>query len=284
MSDAAPLWKYIEERERIRFAKVEGKPWPWTEDDILRKYKFTNVKRVNDRTTQAFLQVYRANKAAAPHVALLNCGVRRFTGTAEMSASLGWLRNFNPGRLRQAEAECPKPWTGAYMIRADAPGVPKIEVVIGYMEGLWGKAKPITKAIQDTQTWQAGYEIMHTIRGFGGAGFMCKEVLQDYLLWMLPWVPEDNETWTPIGPGARRGLNRLAGREVGQLGLKDEVYLEEIRALLQEVQPLWLKTFKGAERLTAHDIQFCLCEFDKYERVRLGQGRPRSMYRPPREA
>ena len=28
----------------------------------------------------------------------------------------------------------------------------------------------------------------------------------------------------------------------------------------------------------AQDLQNCLCEFDKYERVRLNEGRPRSNY------
>jgi len=32
-------------------------------------------------------------------------------------------------------------------------------------------------------------------------------------------------------------------------------------------------------KLCPTDIQFGLCEFDKYERVRLGQGTPRSRYR-----
>lgn len=276
-----PLWTYMEERESIRLHKLAGVEWPWTDDPILQKYKFTNVKRLHDRTTQAFLRVYEAHRDAPKHVALYNCGVRRFFGTEEFSDSVGWLRLHDPGRLHKAEASCSKPWTGAYMIRAGAAGVPKVDVVCGYMEGLWEKVKEITKAIDKTQTWQAGYEIMHTVHGFGGAGFMCKEVLQDYLLWALPWSPADNETWTPIGPGARRGLNRLAGREVGQLGLKDEVYLEEIRTLLPVIQKLWLERYPEAERITAHDIQFCLCEFDKYERVRLNQGRPRSMYRPP---
>jgi hypothetical protein len=33
--------------------------------------------------------------------------------------------------------------------------------------------------------------------------------------------------------------------------------------------------------LELHDIQFQLCEYDKYERVRLGQGRPKARYEPP---
>ena len=34
----------------------------------------------------------------------------------------------------------------------------------------------------------------------------------------------------------------------------------------------------GMPSLHAQDLQNCLCEFDKYERVRLGEGRPKSTY------
>jgi hypothetical protein len=38
--------------------------------------------------------------------------------------------------------------------------------------------------------------------------------------------------------------------------------------------------FKKARmpQLHAQDLQNCLCEFDKYERVRLGEGRPKAKY------
>lgn len=32
------------------------------------------------------------------------------------------------------------------------------------------------------------------------------------------------------------------------------------------------------KKLCAQDIQNCLCEFDKYERVRLGEGAPKQRY------
>ena len=31
--------------------------------------------------------------------------------------------------------------------------------------------------------------------------------------------------------------------------------------------------------LEMRDIEHCLCEFDKYERTRLGEGRPRAKYK-----
>jgi hypothetical protein len=37
---------------------------------------------------------------------------------------------------------------------------------------------------------------------------------------------------------------------------------------------------KLPEPLHAQDLQNCLCEFDKYERARLGQGVPKQIYTP----
>jgi len=276
--NAAPLWKYIKERELIRLSKADSDPRPWTSDPIFQKFKFTNVRRLHDRTTQHFLEVYREHRRYPPEVALYNCAVRRFFGTMEFSDSVGWLGSHSLPLLRKAVAKCPKPWTGAYMIRAGASGIPKVDVVALYLRSLWVKAKEITEAIERNRSWASGYVIMRDCYGFGP--FMAKEVLQDYLLWRdaasLPNV-DDAETFTPIGPGGRRGLNRLAGRDL-HAHPSESAMLEEVRALVKAIQPKWIaESFEG--RLSAHDIQFCLCEFDKYERVRLGQGRPRSTYK-----
>lgn len=36
----------------------------------------------------------------------------------------------------------------------------------------------------------------------------------------------------------------------------------------------------GIGRLCAQDVQNCLCEFDKHERVRLGEGKPKRRFVP----
>ncbi len=278
---AAPLWEYIEERERIRLRKEAGEPWPWTEDPILRAYKFTNVRRLHDRTTQALLAVYQAHRRAPAHVVLYNCGVHRLFGTAEFAATAGWQERYDLGALRRAVEVCPRPYTGAYMVRADG-GLPKVESNGGYLAGLWDRAPAVVAAIQETRRWEAGYRVLYDVRGFGGTGFMAKEVLQDYLLW-LPFEVKDAATWTPVGPGARRGLNRLLGRSLG-FDQREERFTAEVVSLLAEIQPRWHRAFPKAGRLTAHDIQFCLCELDKYLRTASGEGRPRSRYMPPRSA
>lgn len=275
----ADLWEYMQERENIRLNKKAGKSKPWTKDEILRSFKFTNVKRIHDKTTQAFLETYKKHSKARPEVALYNCAVRRFFGTLEFDHTVGWLEQPSTEKLRAAVKACSRPWTGAYVICAGAKGVPKVEVVAEHLAGMWAKAHEIVVAIESTGTWRAGYEIMRTCPGFGGSGFMCKEVLQDYILWLHVRGDRltDEGTWTPIGPGARRGLNRLADRPVAA-ALNEAVALDEVVLLLKGLAPKWRKAFPKAEALSAHDIQFCLCELDKYERTRLGEGRPRSTY------
>ena len=56
---------------------------------------------------------------------------------------------------------------------------------------------------------------------------------------------------------------------------------------LQVMKDLFAERFshwpEGYVELELHDIQFQLCEFDKWCRVLGGEGKPRSLYHPPRE-
>ena len=111
--------------------------------------------------------------------------------------------------------------------------------------------------------------------GFGGTGFMTKEALQDVMQTPVLWSAMDKNTWCPAGPGARRGLNRLYGRAL-DVSIKERQLLAEMVSLFEEA-PRHLPDFMP--ELELHDIQFQLCEFDKYERVRLGEGKPKAKYR-----
>ena len=281
--NSKPLWDYIKERENIRLKKERGEPFPWTKDKVLRKFKFTNVRRFHDRTTQAFLPVYAKHAKAEPAVALYNCGVRRFFGTAAFSEALGWSSGFSRPELRKAvsltQIQGVSPYTGAYMVRGGASGRPKVEAIGDYLQSLWKKCEEITRVILATSSWEEGYRVMVTCYGFGGNGFMAKEVLQDYLLWLGPKrQPGDARTWTPVGPGARRGLNRLAKRDL-HAHLREEEYIAEIKSIHPELERLFLLEFpKDPLGLTAHDVQFCACELEKYLRTKNGEGRPRSLY------
>src|SRR5262245_7513549 len=54
-------WRFAAERQEIFFARATGRPAPWTEDEILAQYKFTNAYRASDRVSQYLIRnvIYR---------------------------------------------------------------------------------------------------------------------------------------------------------------------------------------------------------------------------------
>lgn len=108
---------------------------------------------------------------------------------------------------------------------------------------------------------------------------MTKEILQDAMRTsMFIEGIDDRYTWSPMGPGARQGMNRLRGR-ASDKKMSELVYMEELKELF-EVLKHRLKPHMpqpGAE-FDLHDLQFNLCEIDKYLRVQSGEGRMKSRY------
>ena len=79
----------------------------------------------------------------------------------------------------------------------------------------------------------------------------------------------DEGDWTPPGPGARRGLNRLHGHAL-DFDLSGEArFITEMRLLLRTLRSLDPEFCKNL-CLDLHDVQFQLCEYDKYRRVEDG--------------
>ena len=89
----------------------------------------------------------------------------------------------------------------------------------------------------------------------------------------VPWL-QDARTWAHAGPGAKRGLNRLRGFPA-KAPMRDAEALVWMRLLLtKSIGPRW----DWRPTLEMREIEHSLCEFDKYERTRLGEGRPRATY------
>lgn len=68
-------------------------------------------------------------------------------------------------------------------------------------------------------------------------------------------------------------MNRVFNRPFNQKWQKHEWFVH-LQALKAAIGPLMYDA--QMKPLHAQDLQNCLCEFDKYERVRLGEGKPRN--------
>ncbi len=290
----------------IRLRKEAGLPFPYTEDEILRDYKFTNVRRFHDRTSNALREMfYMEHFFDDRRSILMNAALFRYFGTAEFAEAVGWqdYDDFDfDGIIECANNRFERKlrvFTGAYVITNQGISEPKQEVVVNYfLKALHKETPAILQCVQKTRSWKEVVKLMSSINGFGGTGFMAKEILLDTMYTNF-WsgintpsdvtkvdfsYPDDYTTWTPIGPGARRGAARVNGIDNVEgpeassfLGNGSTKPTDTIKALVQLQERYWPIDYG---ELAPTDIQFQLCEFDKYERVRLGQGRPRSKYRP----
>lgn len=287
------LWLYYtRERHDIYLKRKQRLPPPWTEDRILRQFRFCNVYRELDTVTIWVREHIREPFADDKWLWFMLAIARRINLPATLAELMAdkkgaWPRNgkWSPDRMvqllddRTARGEAV--YTGAYMITAET-GAEHI-----------GKTKSRTTAFSNLlPLWQKAAQIEpqlhHTLRrafaailgqGFAWGPFMSYEVVTDLRHTSYLSHAPDVATWANAGPGAFRGLNRLQGRPLKQ-PQKPEAACAEMVQLLELTRKEWPRQSVNFPRLEMREIEHTLCEFDKYLRVQLGEGTPRSRYTP----
>jgi hypothetical protein len=275
------FFNFVNERESIRLKKESGASFPWTEDKILREYKFTNVRREHDKTSRNLIKMYYSRYPDSDKKSiLLNCALFRYFGTWEFAQTLGWSSyDRNIEEIREIanieKLNKRKIFTSAYVISNLGKEGDKIDVVLDEVMKPLQRVLGNLVSISEKNSWQQLAHQMQTMTGFGGSGFMVKETTLDtmYTNFWAGGKPSDYYSWTPIGPGGIRGASRVLGNDSAKK-ISEEIAFDVIMKLYEAQSGLWLH--EGL--LAPTDIQFQLCEFDKYERVRLGQGTPKNKY------
>lgn len=306
----APPGADLEECDPAHLALSEA--GPFTEDSILAQYRFCNVFRELDRVTQWVDRNIRKPFADHPDLWLM-LAITRYINWPDTLQYLmnrhqvkcdfnAWPRGeelphfaFTPQALGDAldhwSGLGKKVYTGAYMIRAESN--PKAEWYS------WTKQQYVARIVigrlwEDRHDWRAFlttddpdnqmltmrdvWELFQQSRYIGWGPFMAYQVVVDLRhTHYLNRAPDIN-TWAALGPGSRRGLNRLAGRPV-DFALSQDQGLEEMRQIWEEQDA---HRAPWVPRIDLSDIQNCLCEVDKYIRVKQGEGRPRAQYIPGR--
>ena len=216
-TDTRRLLYWIEEREKIRCARAAGLPPPWTADKILREYRFTNVRREDDKVTRWILDKWVYPFADDPDL-WFGCVIARFVNWPETLDELGYPVPWDPKHfldvMAAREARGAKRYGGAYMIHADNTGLKRptpvyqVEEVFG---PLWAARAALRPRKGDTLE---GYLAFFKPFSNMGNGFMPAQVIGD-LKYVKPLrLAHDRMTFAVSGPGSRRGLNRLLGRPV----------------------------------------------------------------------
>ena len=201
------------------------------------------------------------------------------------------------------------PWvTGSYMIRSPND-YPKLEGMVKLCEGFWSQAhwRTTGRLLSDGDMDRSLELFTRWLEKFPGMGpFLAYEVACDLRYTPLLNLALDSSTWANVGPGALRGLGRLHGRSNADprrpkhkwaVSVPEKQAVREMRELLalSRDPKYWPQTAcnldqcedcqddpvcsEGWPAWEMREVEHTLCEFDKYERVRLGEGRPRQIFR-----
>jgi hypothetical protein len=170
-----------------------------------------------------------------------------------------------------------KAWTGAYMINATgaAPGETKARFITDQVicAGICAVLPELEAAFKKGSRREV-WLILKSRPYFGS--FMSGQVVDDWGWTLLLSKARDTNTWAPQGPGSVRGFNRVLG-----LPLKTKHKEDEWCTVLQDWRKQVIEELGQEFRdISLMDLQNCLCETDKYLRVKNGEGRPRSQYKP----
>lgn len=303
---------FMKARHDIYLDRKAGKPGPWTADPVLSAGRFCNIFRELDTVTIWIDQNIRQPYADHPHLWFM-LAIARYINWPDTLRYLmdeaepgTWPdgEDFEPAKLTKAledyAAAGNKVYTGAYMIRAESDPSKEwyswtkhryiAEIVLGR---LWEDRAYFEETLKLAQEGVPGWDelqahwwsLVGNSRYIGWGPFMAYEVVTDLRHTRYLRNATDVYTWANAGPGAIRGLNRLYGRDLAAKPRPEQTNAEMLQ-LMTELnvydEPGFNATFGEPRdvnpRFEMRDIEHTLCEADKYERVRLGEGKMRSKY------
>ncbi len=302
---------FMKARHDIYLDRKAGKPGPWTTDPVLRDGRFCNIFRELDTVTIWIDQHIRQPYADHPHLWFM-LAIARYINWPDTLRYLMYEaepgtwpdeEGFEPAKLTKAledyAAAGNKVYTGAYMIRGERYPSKEwyswtqhryiAEIVLGR---LWEDRKEWQRMLETTPGVLRAFNRLETVwakfqqpRYIGWGPFMAYEVVTDLRHTRYLRNAPDIYTWANAGLGAIRGLNRLYGRELGAKPKPEQTNAEMFKLMIELNdldEPGFNATFGEPcdvnPRFEMRDIEHVLCEADKYERVRLGEGKMRSKY------
>lgn len=303
------LFYYIEERYKIHLRKdIEGIKPPYTKDPILRKFRFTNIRREHDTETKWVIKNITSNPKLSYEDKLLNCILFRLFNKHQTAELLGmpirFSHGYDPEDYRElfelAEAENPDAlfFTGAFLLGGFHRGL-KQYLPEGYndkysreMRVMYLLSYMIDQGVTQyltSKTAESPEEVCSLLKGYMGIGeFLAYQMFID--MTYIELFPFSENEFTIAGPGAKLGVNFLFD-DTERLSPEELIFWlrDNWKALNQyniqngnkhTVNPKILMTdLPEYDRvMNVMSLENCLCEFSKYYKAKYRLGRPRKKY------
>ena len=274
---------YIKERERIRMCAATGTEYQ-TKHFALRQYRFTNIRRRDDKATKWFVDnVYSSPRMVNPWLTAAMCRFLNWPPTVKHLIANEALfydhTNFDAERivdlLQGWQDRGNKLITGAYVILLGHRPAGKVRDVVYTARDMCDNWEGLYDAIATNSLEMMSHEFA---RQNGIGPFTAGQLVAD--LRLMPGVldkAEDTYTYAPLGPGSQRGLNWVYGFDIKHKW-KQQDFNDALRDVMKKIVIPNLQYLKP-EELSLHSVQNIMCETSKLMKVLNGTGRPRAGYK-----
>ena len=295
------LYNFIKRRYVIHLRKdVLKKDPPWTTDQVLRDFRFTNIRREHDKESKWVIEHITSNPELSYEDKLLNVILFRLYNkheTAELismpfkfSETPDWNPEWYRSLFEAALVEDPNRvfFTAAFHTVGMKNTLKKVTgesyapmrilkfIKILINEGL----------VDDIKACTNQQEVYQTLTDYNGIGrFLAYQFYVD-MTYIAEFPFSENE-FTVAGPGCVMGLNYLYEDRDGMsyeeclFWLRDNLdrlFVEELGKDWDSKRVFW--DLPEEDRcFNVMSLENCFCELSKYIRAKDGTGRPRKRYK-----
>lgn len=269
-------WKFAVLRQEVFFNRLNGKQFPWSQDQILNHYKFTNAYRAADRVSQYLIKnvIYNETLPNTPKEILFRILLFKLFNKIDtwklLTEKFGIL-SYEDFNFFQYDKELNKAISGGRRIYSAAYIMPSVQSRFGFERKHSNHLKLIQLMIDEqtdqklmfAKTMQQAFEI---IKGFPGLGdFLAYQLLIDINYSTI--INFSESEFVVPGPGAKGGIskcfeNRSGLNDMEIIKLVTDNQDSEFQRLGLTFQSLW------GRPLQLIDCQNLFCEVDKYARVK----------------
>lgn len=266
-------WKFAVERQEIFFRRLYNKNFPWTEDEVLNEFKFTNVYRATDRVSQYLIKNVIYGGDQNPIEVLFRILIFKTFNKIETWENLkqqtGTItyKNYNYELFDKVLSDMKKSglsiYSGAYIMASagSAYGYSlKHQNHLKLIEEIMHSGLP--QKISNLKSLESLYDHLLSYPSIGP--FLAYQYAIDINYSNLTDFSEMD--FVKAGPGARDGIQKCFS-DLGEYSEEDiirmttEQQCEEFARLNLSFKTLW------GRRLQLIDCQNLFCEVDKYLRV-----------------
>lgn len=295
---------------------IDKQPFPWTQNPILRDYKYTNVYRELDRSSQWQIKniLLRYKELGDYKELIWKLMIYRMFNSWEsfqfIQEQTGWIGGIPDydsydeeeflGMLKKVRAAGINPFTNAYLLYSGNGKEINTRDEYYVYKGIRGLRENFEELIYLIQTAETPEEIIEEMKKIPTvAAFIAHEYYQDltYIQIYTDWnvMRFTQNDYTNVGPGASFGI-RLIFPSLKKSEQKQAIYTlrdEAEKALAKAAEKdrqnyvpyvRWNKKKGEYEiirscNITLHQIEMWLCEFSKYWKMLYKVGKQRSTYK-----